>query len=315
MISISTIGLIFLSPAVVLSSLAAGCTSSTSWTFDSKDHSNRTIGNRSFLVHVPAKYDPRTAHPVVLSFHGYGESDKTQEKITGLSTAGYLIDGKGIIAVYPLAAYGPGKHHKPARAWAGAPYSPQDVDDLGFVAALMDSLQNNLCVDSKRIYASGMSNGGGFVGTSVIIWKALRCLRRLPIVSAALYNDTHPFDDCTPGRKIPLITFHGTADETVPYDVLFVSPSVYLIDDTVSIPQWRDAWVVRNGCDASTPSDLSDPYDDVVETTWQCGDNNETIIKAFDIEDGIHKWPSTEVTSFDGTPEEILPFFNQYTLQ
>ncbi|KAJ6450221.1 hypothetical protein DFH09DRAFT_1066419 [Mycena vulgaris] len=311
MISISTISLIFLSPAVVLSSLAAGCTSSTSWTFDSKNHSNQTIGNRSFLVHVPAKYNPRTAYPVVLSFHGYGESDMTQEKITGLSTDGYLIDGKSYLA-------------------NTIRLQPQDVDDvnfvqladfqlpltlsqLGFVAALVDILQNNLCVDSKRIYASGMSNGGGFVNLLACSGEMASKLAAFAIVSAALYNDTHPFDGCNPGRKIPLITFHGTADETVPYDGRNdIDGSIY---DTVSIPQWRDAWVVRNGCDASTPSDLSDPYDDVVETTWQCGGNNETTIKAFDIEDGIHKWPSTEVTSFDGTPEEILPFFNQYTLQ
>ncbi|KAJ6631345.1 Alpha/Beta hydrolase protein [Mycena sp. CBHHK59/15] len=299
-------------PAFVVSSLAARC-GSMAWTFDSNNHLNQTIGNRSFLVHIPAKYDPNTTHAVVLSFHGYGADDREQEEITGLSKDGNLIDNKGIIAVYPLAAYGPGQNKKPARAWTGAPYSPQDVDDFGFVSALLDSLQDNLCVDPKRIYASGMSNGGGFVNLLACSADMASKFAAFAPVSAALYSGTHPFNSCNPGRKVPLINFHGTADKTVPYDGRNVTTDT--VDDTAPIPPWREAWVVRNGCDASTPSNVSHPYDGVVETTWQCGDNNETTVKAFEIENGIHRWPSKAETTFDSTPEQILPFFNQYTLQ
>ncbi|KAJ6534018.1 alpha/beta-hydrolase [Mycena vulgaris] len=296
-------------PALVA---AAGCASSTSWTFDSTNHSNQTIGDRSFLVHIPANYNPQTEHAVVLSFHGYGASDAKQEKITGFSKAGNLIDGKGIIAVYPLAAFGPGKHKKPARAWAGAPYSPQDVDDIAFVAAVVDNLQQNLCVDSKRIYASGMSNGGGFVNLLACSEGIASTFAAFAPVSAALYSGTHPFDDCNPGRKIPIINFHGKADKTIPFDGRkSLTDTAYA---TAPIAEWRDAWIVRNGCDASAPSDVSNPHDGVVETTWQCGDNNATTIKAFDIEDGIHRWPSTAETTFDGTPDDILPFFDHYAL-
>jgi len=312
MFSQYAIHLIFLSPVLVLSSLAAGCGSTTSWTFDGDNHSNQTIGgNRTFLVHIPANYSLNTTHPVVLSFHGYGEDDEIQEKITGFSKEGNLIDGKGIIAVYPLAAYGPGKNQKPARAWTGAPYSPQDVDDFQYVDALLDSLQDNLCVDSKRIYASGMSNGGGFVNLLACSSDMASKFAAFAPVSAALYSGTHPFNACNPGRTIPLINFHGTADKTIPYDGRNVTSDT--ADDTAPIPEWRDAWVVRNGCDASVPSNVSHPYEDVTETTWQCGDN-ATTVKAFEIENGIHRWPSTSETTFDATPMQILPFFDQYTL-
>ncbi|KAJ7672119.1 Alpha/Beta hydrolase protein [Mycena rosella] len=312
--------LIFLSPVLVLSS---GCNSTVSWTFDSSGHSNQTLGNRSFLVHIPAEYNPTTtpAYPVVLSFHGYGKDDQHQEDITGFSTDGYVIDGKGIIAVYPLAAYGLGKHKKPVRVWAGASYSPQDVDDFEFVNQIIDSLQPNLCIDPKRIYASGISNGGGFVNllacTPVMVVK----FAAFAPVAAALYPGTHPFTDCTPGRKIPLINIHGTDDDTVPYDgssdttnpagpsaSFFLMPRApnvkvsFSIDDLPSIPAWIDAWVVRNGCDAGAPTDVSEPYDDVVETTWQCGVTNDTMVKAFVIEGGTHRWPTAD-HSFDATPE------------
>jgi poly(3-hydroxybutyrate) depolymerase len=82
-------------------------------------------------------------------------------------------------------------------------------------------------------------------------------------------------------------------------------------DDTAPIPEWAEAWVTRNGCDAGAPSNVSRPYYGVVETTWQCGDN--FTVKAFEIQGGVHKWPSTAETTFDATPEQILPFFNQYS--
>ncbi|KAJ7722057.1 hypothetical protein DFH07DRAFT_972068 [Mycena maculata] len=322
--------LLFLSPILVLSARGAGCGSATPWTFDGSNHANQTVGNRTFLVHIPAAYNATTAHPVVLSFHGYGEDAQIQENITGFSKKGISIDGTGIIAVYPLAAYGPGKHHKPARAWTGAPYSPPNVDDFQFVDALLDSLQTNLCVDPKRIYASGMSNGGGFVSVLPIfhhpIPKAahrqvnlLACSADMAAkfaafapVSAALYSGTHPFAACSPGRAIPLINFHGTADKTIPYDG---RNSSNIADNTPPIPQWREAWAVRNGCDASAPSNVSRPYDGVVETTWACGaGSNATAVKAFEIEGGIHRWPSLAETTFDATPEQIIPFFSQHIL-
>ncbi|KAF7362492.1 hypothetical protein MVEN_00596900 [Mycena venus] len=291
----------------------SGCGSATSWSFNNEDHSNQTIGDRSFLVHIPPKYNPNTTHAVVLSFHGYGEDDREQERISGFSEERNLIDGKGIIAVYPLAVYGPGKNRKPARAWCGAPYSPMGVDDVGFVEAIIDSLESNLCVDSTRIYASGMSNGGGFVNLLACSSQTASKFAAFAIVSGAFYSGTHPFTAWEPGRKIPLITFHGLADKTIPYDGR--NDTANINDDTPPIPEWREAWVVRNGCDASAPSNVSQPYEGVIETTWQCGDDIDSTVKAFEIEKGIHAWPSTAETTFNATSEQILPFFNQYSLQ
>ncbi|KAJ7033451.1 Alpha/Beta hydrolase protein [Mycena alexandri] len=310
--------LIFLVPSLLLlGSLAAvtsaGCGSNTSWIFDADGHSTQTLSTRTFLVHVPAKYEWNTTrpHPVVLSFHGYGENDEVQERISGFSKEGNLIDGRGIIAVYPLAEYGPGKNERPARAWIGAPYSPQDVDDIGFVEAILDALQTNLCVDSNRTYVSGMSNGGGFVNLLACSPEVASKFAAFAIVSGALYNGTLPFNGCDPGRKIPLINFHGTADTIIPYDGRNITNTS---DDTPPIPRWREAWVVRNGCDASTPSNISRPYEGVIETIWQCNNDTETTVKAFEIEHGIHKWPSMTETTFDATPDQILPFFNPYSL-
>ncbi|KAJ7744679.1 Alpha/Beta hydrolase protein, partial [Mycena metata] len=285
------------------------CGSNTSWTFDSDGHSTQTLGDRTFLVHVPAKWNMTRPHPVVLSFHGYGEDAQVQERISGFSKKGNLIDG----SVYPLAEYGPGKNERPARAWIGAPYSPQDADDIGFVEGILDALQTNLCIDSNRMYVSGMSNGGGFVNLLACSPEIASRFAAFAVVSGALYKGTLPFHGCDPGRKIPLINFHGTADPIIPYAGTGRNIS-NMSDDTPPIPRWREAWVVRNGCDANAPSNVSQPYEGVIETVWQCNDDTETTVKAFEIKDGIHRWPSTAETSFNATPDQIIPFFNQYSL-
>ncbi|KAF8161786.1 hypothetical protein K438DRAFT_1618990, partial [Mycena galopus ATCC 62051] len=177
---------------------------------------------------------------------------------------------------------------------------------------ILDSLQTNLCIDLTRIYASGMSNGGGFVNLLACSEETASKFAAFAIVSAALYSGTHPFSECNPGRKIPLITFHGTADTTVPYDGRNDTDNAE--DDTPSIQEWRDAWVVRNGCDPNAPRNVSDPYESVIETTWQCDNDTETMVIGFEIEGGIHEWPSTVQTTFNATPEQIIPFFNQYSL-
>ncbi|KAJ7052734.1 hypothetical protein C8F01DRAFT_1065515, partial [Mycena amicta] len=133
----------------------------------STNHANITLalspklgGNRTFLVHLPAAYSPSTPHGLVVSFHGFKSNALEQERITGLSEAGVLINGKGIVAVYPEGQFGPGKNgNESIRAWQGAPYSPPGVD-VAFTQELLSHLSDNLCLDSNSFYASGKSNGG-----------------------------------------------------------------------------------------------------------------------------------------------------------
>ncbi|KAF8583636.1 carbohydrate esterase family 1 protein [Ramaria rubella] len=101
-----------------------GCGIPSPWTFNSTNHSNQTIGDHSFLVHIPTSYNASAAHALVLSYHGNNNTEVHQELISGFSEEGILINGKGIIAVYPLGMFGPGRDgvlHE--RAWEGAPYA------------------------------------------------------------------------------------------------------------------------------------------------------------------------------------------------
>ncbi|KAF7294074.1 hypothetical protein MKEN_01454000 [Mycena kentingensis (nom. inval.)] len=308
--------------ALIRSTLATpslGCTANSSWAFDATNHANQTLGNRSFWVHLPAGYNATLAHPLVLSFHGYDEDDRIHEQDTGFSKEKLLIAGKGIIAVYPLASYGPGKYGKfgkRARAWTGAPYASPEAQDLQFVLDALRALQDNLCVDKKRVYAAGMSNGGGFVNLLACTPETRAHFAAFAPVSPALYPGTLPFSpNCTLGttRPVPLITFHGSADTVVPYagrtaadDPPALGPAA-ADDITPPIADWVAGWAARNaeGCNASA-SEL------------EVGVGCAAEVKAFLIENGTHRWPSTvgpngAAYSFNATSAQIVPFFGMYT--
>ncbi|KAJ7072928.1 alpha/beta-hydrolase [Mycena amicta] len=321
-----------------------GCNANSSWVFDATNHSNQTLGTRSFWVHVPPSYNASTAHPLVVSFHGYDEDERIHEEATGFSKEKLLIAGKGLIAVYPLAAYGPGKFGKfgkPARAWTGAPYASPEADDLSFVLAMLDALQDNLCIDKRRIYAAGMSNGGGFANLLACTPHTRLHFAAFAPVSPALYAGTHPFSpNCTvePSRPVPVITFHGTADDVIPYEGRTTNDTPPVLgpaaerETTPSIAEWVGAWAERNACNSSSASDSgsdsdsasgdtgtggdSTPYAGATETTWAC--SGQVEVKAFVIDNGTHRWPSTVGEnagpySFNATEAQIVPFFASYS--
>jgi hypothetical protein len=77
-----------------LDSISSGCGVHSPWKFDSTHHSNRSIGDRSFYVHIPPSYNPNVPHAVVLSYYGYEEDDVIQEKISAFSQQGFLINNQ-----------------------------------------------------------------------------------------------------------------------------------------------------------------------------------------------------------------------------
>src|SRR5262249_61920041 len=109
---------------------------------------------RTRCVYVPASCDPATPTPVVIDLHGRLGAATDEPPLT-LSTA--KADAEGFVVVYPQAWGSP-------TSWnAGGccdPAASNNIDDVGFIRALIDELDAKLCVDDRRVYAMGMSNGG-----------------------------------------------------------------------------------------------------------------------------------------------------------
>ena len=113
---------------------------------------------RSAIVHVPRRAAARQVFPVVLNFHGGGGHAANQQEYSLLDT---VAESESFITVYPN---GTGRLSGRLLTWnAGTccAYSViNKIDDVGFVRALIDNLAERFPVDRRRIYATGMSNGG-----------------------------------------------------------------------------------------------------------------------------------------------------------
>ncbi|UUV29239.1 ferulic acid esterase [Amycolatopsis roodepoortensis] len=229
---------------------------------------------REYTVHVPARYRPSRSYPLVLSFHGHKRTSKYQEELSGFSAY-------DAISVYPQGL--PGTDGE--SAWTGAPYSAA-ADDVLFTSDLLNTLQRELCVDPRRIYATGKSNGGGFVG--VLACRMPGRIAAFAPVAGAFYPQG---GECHPSRPAPILDFHGTADATIPYTG---NPAKGL----PALPDWLAAWADRNGC-FPHPIRYSPQTDVTVQRWLGCS------LQHYRIEGAGHVWPSTAPNNDSATPTVI----------
>lgn len=113
---------------------------------------------RRYIVHVPPQARDAKPLAVVLSFHGGGGNARGQQDYTRMDP---VADREGFIVVYPD---GTGRLRRRLLTWNAGTccgYArDRRVDDVGFVRALLDTLARRLPVDPRRVYATGLSNGG-----------------------------------------------------------------------------------------------------------------------------------------------------------
>jgi polyhydroxybutyrate depolymerase len=160
---------------------------------------------RNYLLHVPATYRSSTSMPVVMLFHGGQGSASSIERITGADGFSGLSDRSGFIAVYPDSFAG---NWDDGRETITTP-----TNDVAFVAAALDALAVEYNVDSKRVYASGISNGG-------MMSFRLACelsTRITAITSVAANMPQALVSGCKPSRPVPVLMLSGTADPLMPY--------------------------------------------------------------------------------------------------
>jgi poly(3-hydroxybutyrate) depolymerase len=102
--------------------------------------------------------------------------------------------------------------------WAGPSYGKASViEDLGYVRDVLADLNNTVCVDPTRVYATGHSNGGGFLDT-IACSSTSDYFAAFAPASGSFYTDNRPDSPCTPARlPVPMLEFHGGADTSVNY--------------------------------------------------------------------------------------------------
>lgn len=244
---------------------------------------------RRFLLHVPPGYQPDAPTPLLISFHGYLDTPEDHSQYTQWLPK---ADAENFIVAFPQGQGDP-------PAWYTYDSAEQDwADDVQFVRDLIVLLQGELNIDAQRIFASGMSNGGGMAGR-------VGCDLSDIVAAIAPVSASHVYNDpCAPLRALPVLAIHGQQDEIAPYEG---QSTLY-----PNIPAWIREWVVRNGCDA-TPQISHDETrsatfhsDILIEAYGNCDDNADVMLYTY-AKMG-HNWPALTA------PDFIWDFFEAHPL-
>lgn len=225
---------------------------------------------RAYLLYVPKSYNPARPAPLVISIHGFAEWPAHQAHISQWNR---LADQHGLIMVYPCGTGRPLRW----RTFGKSADHTNPKPDIGFISDLIDHLEGRYNIDPARIYANGLSNGGGM---SFVLSCALS--ERIAAVGMVAGAYLYPADLCKPARAVPAVIFHGTADPIVPYrggrshsfDLPFPD-----------IPTWAAELARRNGCD-ETPQPL--PTRGAVSGLRWAG---AAEVVFYTIAGGGHSWP------------------------
>ncbi|KAJ9314736.1 CAZyme family CE1 [Paecilomyces variotii] len=271
---------------------------------------------RSYIINIPSGYDTEKPAPLIFSFHGRGKTAYSQLLLSEFYNETWNPDA---ISVYPQGLKG----WEGETQWQGDPNSV-GVNDVGFVLDMINNFSQNYCLDTDRIFASGKSNGGGFTGLLACDETASKQIAAFAPVSGAFYqplskNGTCDAADtpikCNPAaRKIPVIEFHGDADDTIPYN-----GGERRGECLPTIPHWAREWSKRDGY--GPKSDLTSSFDNhVLKYEYGNSDGSLGMVTHYLIRGLGHAWPSTQPNSdnpngtyINATPL-ILDFFSKWPL-
>ncbi len=230
---------------------------------------------RKYVLHIPPGYDAAHPTPLVLAFHGIGLNAEEMIRISGLSKQ---ADAAGFIVVYPN---GTGE----TKSWNGGhccgEAAKNNVDDVGFVRALIDQLAALTKIDTQRIYATGFSNG------AIMVYR-LACELSDRIAAIGPVAATQILDDqnlCRPARNVSVIHFHGTADRLNPYDGGTTAAGFKF----VSVKDALGFWTQKNACPAPQRKESGTIQHDVYAP---CA--NKSAVELYTILGGEHAWPGGE---------------------
>jgi polyhydroxybutyrate depolymerase len=195
---------------------------------------------RGYLIHVPKSYQAGKPTPLIVSFHGFAEWPAHLMKISGWNE---VADEFGFLVVYPRGS------DFPLRWFCYGKPGNERNQDVQFVSDLLDQVQRAYNVDTNRVYANGLSNGGGM--SALLACKLSDRIAAAGSVSGAYLL---PRSEWNAPRSAPMILFHDTDDPLVPFHG---GPSKVFPLPFPDVPSWAH-WLGTNyGC-APDPAKLRD---------------------------------------------------------
>lgn len=249
---------------------------------------------RSAILRVPQGDGP---HPVLVSLHAFTQSPDQWELYSGLADAALA---RGYVVASPLGS-------QPGPRWAVPGGLELGADDVGFIADLLDRIEDRVCVDRNAEFAAGYSAGAAMA-------QALSCTMPWRFTAVAGSGGMNLTETCPGSPPTDVMTLHGTADPIAPPGGSYVvfSPPLGLPIQTVASTN-----AARAGCDPTAVE--STPVDSVLASTWGGCDDSHRVTHWQMLGAG-HTWAGadslandlvtgTTLDTFSAT-EVVLDFFD-----
>jgi polyhydroxybutyrate depolymerase len=233
---------------------------------------------RTAVVHVPPGYTGAAPVPLVLLLHGGGGNGEQAARAYRMDP---VADRENFIVAYPNGTSRMGNMLTWNAANCCGYAQDQGVDDVAFIRALIDELGRRYAIDPRRIYATGMSNGG--MMTYRLACQLSDRLAAIAPVAGAL-NET----SCAPVAPVPAIIFHGTDDQQVLYDGGY-GPRQFEPRYDFPVSHAVSFFVAHNDCSTAPVTETS-PSGAIKKETYGNGTGGAEVI-VYTVVGGGHAWP------------------------
>jgi polyhydroxybutyrate depolymerase len=235
---------------------------------------------RSFVMYLPTGYNNAGKMPLIFALHGGSGSPDGMINIANFKP---IADREKVVLVYPAGIQNNWNDGRPT------PPNLLGINDVNFFSQMCDYMVTNHAVDATKIYATGISNGGFM---SARLGCELSSKIAAIAVDAASMEATTIAPSCNPGRPVPAIFIHGTADPIVPFTGGVMTSGAG--GTILSHFQAVDKWVTINACSTSpTVTDLPDAAADgtTIKQRVYGGGTNGSEVVSYVILNGGHTWP------------------------
>ena len=231
---------------------------------------------RTYRYYAPPQ--ARGKLPLVLVLHGAGG---TAERLAPTVRFEKLAAAEGFLVVYPDAFE---KHWNDLRGIPEWTAHQRNIDDIGFFSALIDRFVSERNADPKRVFVTGISNGG-------LMSHRLGCelANKIAAIAPVVRTFTNKLaEGCKPARPISVHMFFGTADKLVPF-AGGIQKMGSAETPVLSAQQTIEKWAALNGCSKAPAVTKTAQPAGTRQIFSGCREGSEVVAY---IRDGAgHSWP------------------------
>jgi polyhydroxybutyrate depolymerase len=232
----------------------------------------------SYIVHYPNNLDPNKPVPLVFVAHGFTMSGAIMQGITNFDA---VADANGFVVVYPDGDGGATPWNVGVSACApGSLVDAPAADSFGYLDAMRAAVEQDQCIDPKKVFVTGFSMGGYFSHN-------VGCKRGNSFARAVGPHSGGTYPGECPGAPVPVFIMHGDADTFIDYRNCGMAARGY--------------WLERNKCGAQF--ETKQVMGGSCEWYKDCDANGQTVFCSFN---GVgHSWAG-------GATDAVWNFFKLY---